>query len=803
MPGNSSCRAQTVAAMSSLAAEMVHEIDNPLTTVLDMTQVLRRRITIDLALPGGSRKYRDFRRVVLVCALVGSFSSGRAAGAQTDRSRIEGPTTIVGVGKRATRYQIILAPREQSRFKSIVEIFASAGTVSESEGEASASAPGFDWRPPRVVRERLVTLRVVLRVGRRNKTLLHRVTVTPAPVEQKDTATAGPYDLRGPARIDSTVTDRVAFTVARPAGGGWPDIHVSVGEVSALEDSGDGRLRAFYRPPQRSYPGIAIVAVVSSDRSVFDWMPVTLLGAARVNLDSEAGASVTVNVGRDTFGPVTMDRHGKSALWLLIPPGINSATTVAYDRVGNVETGTLPFQPPEFLRLLLVCPRDSGRALAFAVTAAGAPLENARISPNVSIGRLAPFSAVSAGVFASVHHSPSEVEIGDVALMDAHLQGRAASLARCEARIGGEEPDNIEISTAVPSRTSYVAGSGRPIEVTLKLGYPGHRPRLAVPVTIAVDLGEISPARLVASGEYWASWRLPDQHGGREQATLTAKAGAEAEATFTIELQPGPVARMSLTLSHEALVANGQDRATVDIEVADGFGNPVSHARLESTAPGPSTQWQSIDPGHYRSSFIARRSMRARDGIVRVTESRSGRIAEKRIRVLPYLRPRSASIRLGYIDNTGKVSGLALTVDVDHQLPLLDGRLSAGVSVGGYRSRHESLAAGTMDVVATQVDALPILARVGLVWPLGRWLAYGAIGAGVLYSDVTVASELAGTVHDRGWRPAWMSSVGAGLRLAPGWLIFETDYLHARVEESNTSGNLGGVRASLGYRYSF
>ena len=461
--------------------------------------------------------------------------------------------------------------------------------------------------------------------------------------------------------------------------------------------------------------------------------------------------------------------------------------------------GTLALAPPRFNQLLTVCPQDSERALTFVVSPVGAALANARIVTDVSRGQLTAMTHLADGVLAATYTAPPELAIGETIAIRAQLEGAAVSQGECRAPIRGEQPSAVAISVATDA---YIAGSGVPIAVTVELRYPGYRPRLRVPVALAVDFGTVSLAQRRPDGRYVTTWTLPDQLEQRQRARLTARAGSRSTGAIDVSLRPGPVARVTLTSEQVALIADGRSYASLDVAVADAYGNPVSGAQFDTSARGSVSPLKQLESGRYRATYTVPESIAGRVDTVRVTEVSSGHYDRIDLRIVPLLKPRALAVHVGYVDNLGKVSGLDLKLDISHRLPIWQYRLTAGVSVGWHKSEDRRMTDQGTEV-ATEVTAVPILARTGVLWPLGRVISYGSLGVGVTYSRVSIASERSGATQEDSVQFALAGDVGVGLALGPGWVTLEAGYLSAVVKATHTAGNVGGIHSSLGYRYSF
>jgi hypothetical protein len=127
-----------------------------------------------------------------------------------------------------------------------------------------------------------------------------------------------------------------------------PRLAASAGELGALAAEGPGRFAAVLDLPRSRHPELAVL-VASVPRCPLCPTPraaglAILPIASAIDLPgrSEPEASLTVEVGGRTFGPVRADAAGRFAVPVVLPPGVAVARATAVDARGNARVVEVP-----------------------------------------------------------------------------------------------------------------------------------------------------------------------------------------------------------------------------------------------------------------------------------------------------------------------------------------------------------------------------------------------------------------------------------------------------------------------------
>lgn len=725
--------------------------------------------------------------IARAAAALAVVAAAAPAAAQSVRLVIEGPADAVGDGATAVGLRVRVDPPEAVTELRDVRLRTTAGALGEPRPDG-ADAIAVELTPPRLAVDGTAVVEIEAVAGRRRVTARHAIAVrAPAP-ELGAASTGGPFDLTAPRTARAGGRDAVTVSIRAPTTGSPPRAAVSAGRLSAWRVDGD-RLVADLRLPPELYPQAVVVAVASPDGATVDWTAIELHAIATVALRSEPHASVAVEVGGATFGPVAVDRRGRGELAIVAPPGVDEATAVATDELGNVTRRALSLGAPPFRRAVVLCPDASATAIAVVVDRTGAPDRGAALNATAQPGAVDGVRPRAPGVYELLYDAPAEARIGDELELSVGLAGDPGPPAACRAAIPGEPPAIVELALGAPA---YRAGSGAVIEVTVDTRYTGRLPPLIAPIALETELGELSEPARAADGRYTATWRVPNAFGGRATARVRARAGDATSAWSELALQPGPAVAVEVSASAPAVRADGRTIVTVTARVVDAHGNPVTDAALTVRARGQLTPFVARD-GVYAARYTA--PVAHDDGVDRIAVTAgSAPPAELAVHLIGVRKRVAITGRAGYLSNTGKVGGPIVAVDAAWRpFPRVDA-VAIGIELGAYRSAHTAMA------VTTEVTAVPALARVTAALGLGPVTAYAGGAAGAVWSNVLVSSDDAGEVGAGGWSLAVGGLAGAELPAGPGLAVGELGFLRASLDDDAASGNVAGFHATIGYR---
>jgi hypothetical protein len=622
--------------------------------------------------------------------------------------------------------------------------------------------------------------------------------LTLAAVLASSSAEGGELDLTGPAQMILGV-DATAEISAVDPDGKPVQMFVNVGGLSDVR-SVDGRVRATYTPPATRFPQVAVVAAVSEDGLVVDWLAIPLHARPKFTIASERNTEVVVRVEEAEFGPIKTDRKGGARLEIEVPPGVTDVVVVARDKLGNEKATTHSLGVPEFDRMTVVCPRGGDQLLIFAVDATGQPDGNARFDLAASPGALEPAVMEAPGRYSAVFVVGDEVAAAEESDLSVTLRGSASS-STCRAPIPRELPTGVSVAF---EPASFVAGSGVPVAVTIDVAYPGRRlPRLVAP-SVEVDLGTISELEMVSHEQFRATWTVSDEFGGKTAATLRVRTtvASALDGRSTIALRAGAVARLEVNADREGLRADGHATAQVRVAGIDEFGNPVQAMQLSTRAGGRVGAFVS-DGDTLVATYTAPVRYERDVDRISVVDSSSGVEASLSVELHPIARRFMASVRLGYLTNLGMVSSAVAAADVALRLPFSSRQLSAGVETGYYASTNVQPRDDGAEDVEVAVRAVPLLARIIYDIELESVAVYGGVGAGVLFAWRRIESASTGMRATSGPRPTATAIVGVRVELGPGLAIVEGAYWYSPISDDALEGNIGGLRLTGGYGLDF
>jgi hypothetical protein len=110
-----------------------------------------------------------------------------------------------------------------------------------------------------------------------------------------------------------------------------------------------GAVRTFrWTPPPVRHPLVAVLAFWVEDGaepSEVALLRIPLLGKTRLDVSTDAGASVVVEVGGKRFGPVRANASGRARVPVEVPPGVRVAHVLATRDTLNTHA-TIPLDPP-------------------------------------------------------------------------------------------------------------------------------------------------------------------------------------------------------------------------------------------------------------------------------------------------------------------------------------------------------------------------------------------------------------------------------------------------------------------------
>lgn len=537
----------------------------------------------------------------------------------------------------------------------------------------------------------------------------------------------------------------------------------TMGELHGPDAVEPGLYRAQLRLPALQGPAVILVVFRTEDRAgvtrVHVWKKASL------EIDTEAGAQVRVEIAGQTFGPVRATGR-QATVEVEIPPGAETARVVATDAAGNETTRMLDLPRQAFRRSLVLPPAerilaDDGPVLPVLVAATddagGLPRDWTLEAESGAVGAPA---EIQPGL-RLYPWRPSRA-LGEKALV-AHIEGEAPERWPVEMMAG--PPTGIEIQ-AMPlllpadghSTATVYAGvsdglghyiEAGPIEMELAGGTVIQEPAQSGPLSIATIAADAMPP------------------GGEPPPAIVVTARAGGYEGVVAIRQFDPDARgLRLTPAVNRLAADGESRTTIRVEVLDGLGDPLPESgRLVLSALGGEVP-REIELQEGQGSFEFRAGTSA--GIATVRAEREGSVSQVAItleagppaRLRAEARPDASGARDRFLIRARLEDRYGNGVATDGQ-PVF----RAGASRGTIDSFVAAEAAGSEDVgwmEATLVLPADETKAVDVRVEAGEWFDTVRVtpaGAPALYLALA-----AGYVHNLG---------DAGLvplRLGVGWM---------------------------------
>jgi hypothetical protein len=607
-------------------------------------------------------------------------------------------------------------------------------------------------------------------------------------------AVAGDLDLRAPDKLVLGKDQKVEITLRKPAGTKLT-LRANVGSLTPLWETPDGRLKAAYTPPKQKFPQVAVIAAVSENGSLLDWIVIPLYGQAQVNTKTERGASVVLKVADTEYGPKKADRKGRAEFSVVVPPGVRRGTTVATDRLGNKKEALLNLKAPSFNRLLGLCPESGDRLVLVAVEPDGKPAERIKLNVEASNGRLATPEILAPGIYRSIFTVAHNATVGDQATLSAAIEGDLASIVTCGVEIHGKPLARLVLKADPPA---FTAGSGE-VTVTVDLQDKEGKPSQPVPVRLSADFGKLSGKKAVSLGKQ--TWRLalPGEFKDRSQVKITARAKTDpvVSTEATVALKPAPVSRLELEAEDGSLYADGESTTVVSARAVDRFGNPVPGLKLTASARGKIGEFRD-----HRATYTAPDSAGTGRDEIKVQVEDADIQAAASITLRKVRRPLSVCPRIGYTTNLAKISSPFFAADTAIRMPFYPD-LSVGLELGYYWSNSDRMSAGGEEKVKTSVWVFPILARAAYHLPIEAFDIYLGLGVGTAVVGREISSESAGRSKSGQAHFALSGTAGADVKLGPGRVAAEVGYLYAAGEDGNVKGSVGGLLLTAGYRLEF
>jgi len=586
-------------------------------------------------------------------------------------------------------------------------------------------------------------------------------------------------------------------------------VAVSVGQIVAIERISPTTVLATYLPPATAFPQVAL--------ALFEWLPPAgpprhLLWRcplrARTNfpIRTSSGATVTVTIGADTFGPVRADREGRVILPLDVPPGIPGGIARAIDRYGNTRETAVELSPPPFAKSVSLAaesvePGSDITAFVAAVDGAGQPVNPATVALLAPGERLEP-TISEPGIARFTLRAPTNVQEGPIDLHVLLPNGSDESGPVVALRAGPPwslhvVPDHVRLtvgqstfaSVAIFTRDAFgnLAGlQGLSVSVD------------GVPTTPIVD-GRV--ATLIVTS--------PPHIGRHDRIVVEGELG-ELHAFSRILLQGERPEHLSITAERDRLSQEAPG-VRIFVRTTDRFGAPAPARALSIKARakgGHFSPWTALNDSAWSATFVADPVDRPATThlVIGVSPELT---AHLRLPVDPRPERGEVALRTGVISNFGASFAPFVAAEWNAAILRQDAEWRMGVEAYFLAFRFNDGPMTPLLASSTSADLfqLPVMFRVSRRVPLAGALELRVAGAaGLELAVLRTKSEgpLYGEVEGKTLAPVAEGSGELGYFLAGGEALLGVRYLLARVGSVSSGdrvdGNSLGLAVDAGYR---
>ena len=607
-----------------------------------------------------------------------------------------------------------------------------------------------------------------------------RVTISPA----RPRALLG-TDTQIDVAVDVAGADAASFTPVRAL--------ATVGLMELPRATGTpGHFVARYFLPAERYPQVAllVVEVGGTGRRLHASTAIVLEGSTVVPFHTGPGASVTMRVGEQSFGPVAADRQGHAEIPIRVPPGINVGLARASDRNGTRET-QVDLQLPPFPRVALLAPTavEAGAFAEVAVLALapdGTAAPAATLSLTASSGVVHSLGAGVPGEARFLFEAPRRLEGGAVALTATAAGTAGAPPARIDAAVPLRAGPPARIAVTATTHTVVVGSGGGALLTFVARDAFGNGTSTAG--LVATIDGEPHDVAIDIVGAATLTVPAPATYAGRDTIGIEGRLGTLI-ARDELRITGGAPASVTLSLAAPRIVADGRQGVDLRIEALDRQGTPTDIPQIVWRIPdGEVRDVRGPSSGGYSATYVPDRVREPRRQTIGVVVA-SGVGADAGLEVIPPPERVLLGVRAGVFYNLGYTVGSGFFADAMRPFQVRRLRFLAGLALGYLRDDLTLDRVGTSQAQLT-TDQLPVLAVARWRRTLTPQLELGAeVGAGVSFvrtalsvgaPNTMVVGGTPGTVIGTAHPLALAAGGEIGVRLRPGRLVVGLRYLWIR-----------------------
>jgi len=486
-----------------------------------------------------------------------------------------------------------------------------------------------------------------------------------------------------------------ASAVLRVQSAVQPELTASVGRVEAPSRTGEETWEARYVPPDDEIPQVAIIMAVAADDVAWISLPLWAEGDAVVK--TRPRGRITVEIGSQTFGPVIADPRGEAVVPVVVPPGVTKA------RQGK---RMIPLGVPPSRTVHVAFGAAGPRAdraqtvavYAIATAADGAPRRGAAIRLRSTRGTLTSPREVAPGLYQSwlSLEAGAQGEVGVTAALDdapAFIAKAVLPLASGPADRIAIRADRERIRADQPVARLHVSArdaAGNPAADALEF---------------QTSLGELRTAA-TAAGEWDLDLSLPASFERLKTVEVRALA-ANASAVHTFALEAGPLQTIAFEEPEAVVIADGESPLRMQVELRDGYGNPISGVRPQLSAESGRAELE--ERGEVLYASYVPPLLHERQATV-LAASAGTAVGRANLTLLPSVPSRALSAKLGGLSDLSGFSAPLVGVEAQMRTIRFGPELALSLEADyAYRGHSEILRAGATNLMAqSRIDLLQL-----------------------------------------------------------------------------------------------
>ena len=636
---------------------------------------------------------------------------------------------------------------------------------------------------------------------------------TPPPPDPPPALRVVVTPVRESLRLGTDDDTQVAIDITGPGAEAFHPIRAvaTVGTVEPMRSRGPAHFLARYVAPADRIPRVAVLAfeLGSGAQRVHGWTRVALEGSTVFPFRTSSGASVTMRVADQTFGPAVADRQGHVEIPIVVPPGVQKADARAVDRSGESRETQVDLHLPAFQRVVLLAPEaveagSMSEVVVLGVDESGQPAPASQLALVASAGLAHPMGG-GPGEARFLFEAPVRTDTATLALT-ASAAGSVPSRTDAVVPLRAAGADQLDVDA--PS-DRLIVGEPRSVPITISARDRYGNRTSAGGVVAHVD-GRAQPVEITQAGTavFWLT--APAHYEGRERIDILVELGA-LRAFKTVRVTGGAPAALTIHVTPGRVVADGRRGTELQVQAIDRNGTPTSVPGLSWETPEGRIRGVRVPrDGEYLAEYVPDRTREAHRELVAVMASETVR-AETLVDVTPPPIRVLVGAHAGFTTSFGPSVGPATLLEALAPIRLTRVRVFAGLGVGYLRGDVTGRGVQGTGTTHVEVNQAPLLAvgRAGIESASGFELS-AELAAGWSWAWVHISASPPGAGPDdfsTANAPALGSAFELSYPLRPGRLALGLRYLWIDLDRTSLgdrlTGNSAGLVADLGYEMTF